>query len=113
MKRIFAVLALGVFFVVTASAQQADAPPATSSVRRPTQAVPRDANAKPPANFHIQVGARGKWIDVQVSRLKANGHTEVNVQLKGHQSIDGITIHIEKESLVLRNRNPRKERLVG
>jgi len=113
MKRIAAVLALATFFVVTASAQQVDVPPATSSVRQPTQSIPRDANAKPPGHIDIQVGARGKWVDVQVSRSKANGHTEVNVQMKDHQSTDGITIHIEKESLVLRNRNPRKDRLVG
>ena len=113
MKRIAVVLALTVFFVVAANAQQADAPPATSSVRQPAQSIPRGANAKPPANIHIQVGARGKWVEVQVSRLKANGHTQVNVQLKDHQSTDGITIRIEKESLVLKDRNPKKERLIA
>lgn len=113
MKRIAVVLALAAFFVVAANAQQADAPPAMSSVPRPTQAIPRDVNAKLPANIRIQVGARGKWVDVQVSRSKANGRTRVDVQLKDHQSTDGITVRIEKESLVLKDRNPRKERLVA
>lgn len=110
MKRIAAVLGLTAFFVMTANAQQANAPP---SAPRPAQAIPRDVNARRPANIHIQVGARGKWVDVQVSRLKANGHTQVNVQLKDHQSIDGITIRIEKERLVLKDRNPREERLIA
>ncbi|HEV2314006.1 MAG TPA: hypothetical protein VGR94_01765 [Candidatus Acidoferrales bacterium] len=112
MKRIAAVLALAALFVVAANAQQADAPPATSSAPRPTRAIPRDANTKRPGNIDIQVGARGKWVEVQVSRLKANGHTQVNVQLKDHQSIDGITIRIEKERLVLKDRNPGEERLI-
>lgn len=113
MKRIAAVLALAAFFVVAANAQQTDAPPATSSVPRSMQAIPRDANAKRPANIHIQVGARGKWVDVQVSRSKANGRTQVDVQLKDHQSTDGITVRIEKESLVRKGGNRKKERLVA
>jgi hypothetical protein len=83
MKRIAVVLALAAFFVAAANAQQADAP-ATSSVPRST---PRDTHAKRPANIHIQVGARGTWVDVQVSRLKANGHTQVKVQLKDHSPL--------------------------
>ena len=112
MNRIAAVLALAALFVVAANAQQADAPPATSSAPRPAEAIPRDVNAKRSANIHIQVGAGGKWVDVQVSRLKTNGHTQVNVQLKDHQSVDGITIRIEKERLVLKDRNPGEERLI-
>ena len=113
MKRIAAVLALAAFFVVAANAQQADAPPATSSVRQPAHPIPRDANAKRPANIDIQVGARGKWVEVQVSRSKANGHTQVNVQLEDHQSTDGITVRIEKESLAQKDRNPKIERLIA
>lgn len=113
MKRIAAVLALAAFFVVAANAQQADAPPATSSVRQPAQPVPRDANTKRPANIDIQVGARGKWVEVQVSRLKANGHTRVKVQLKDHQSVDGVLIQIEKESFLLKDRKTGKEKEIA
>ena len=113
MKRIAVVFVLAAFFVVTANAQQADAPPAASPMHTRAQAIPRAAKATLPANIHIQVGARGKWVDVQVSRLKANGHTQVNVQLKDHQSTDGITIRFEKESLVLKDRNPKKDRLIA
>lgn len=113
MKRIAVLFALTAFFVVAANAQRADAPPATSSVSRPTQAIPQDANAKLPANIHIQVGARGKWVEVQVSRSKANGHTQVSVQLKDRQSTDGITVRIEKESLVRRGGKRKNEKLVA
>lgn len=113
MKRIALVFAFAAFCVVATNAQQVDAPPGTSSVPRPTQAIPPDANAKRPANIDIQVSARGKWVEVRVSRSKANGHTQVNVQLKDHQSTDGITVRIEKESLVLKDRNPKKERLIA
>jgi hypothetical protein len=113
MKRIAVVVALAAFFVVAANAQQADAPPATSSVRQPAQPIPRDANAKRSANIDIQVGARGKWVEVQVSRLKANGHTRVKVQLKDHQSVDGVLIQIEKESFVLKDKNTGKEKEIA
>lgn len=113
MKRIAVILALAAFFVVAANAQQADAPPATSSAPRPTRAIPRDANTKRPGNIDIQVGARGKWVEVQVSRLKANGHTRVKVQLKDHQSVDGVLIRIEKESFVLKDRKTAEEKEIA